>query len=235
MSLLLAATAAPVVLQQPTATFSQNGFWGDFSVAFAVDGNSSTSWAIGPAGPEILPIFPQIAAFETATDVGGPGPTLLTFTMEHLSVVNHNLGRFRISVTTDSRAVFADGLVNGGDVTANWTELAFTSMSATSGASFLPQLDNSLLLTGTNPQFDTYTLSVVTLLSGITGVRLETLADPSLPFTGPGREPTNGNFALSEFTMDAVGVPELDSSAFFVLAIGTLVAGGRIFRNARRA
>src|SRR5262249_47112084 len=40
-------------------------------------------------------------------------------------------------------------------------------------------------------------------LGGITGIRLEALTDPSLPFNGPGREPLNGNFHVAEFTVSA--------------------------------
>lgn len=198
------AFAAPVMLQQPTATFSQNGFWGDFSIGLAVDGNSSTSWAIGPAGPELLPLFPQTAAFETASDIGSPGGTQLTFTLEQSAVAYHNLGRFRISVTTDSRELFADGLAVGGDVSANWTPLAFTQATSDLGAILTVQPDLSVLVSGFEGFFDTYTLSVNTTVSGITGIRLETLGDPSLPHEGPGRQTANGNFALSELRLDAV-------------------------------
>ena len=55
-----------------------------------------------------------------------------------------------------------------------------------------------------------YTVTASTLLTGITGIRLDVLQNPSLPFDGPGRQPTNGNFVLSEFTVDAQGssIPE---------------------------
>ena len=42
-----------------------------------------------------------------------------------------------------------------------------------------------------------------TSLSPITGIRLEVLEDPSLPFNGPGRQPTNGNFVLTELMLHA--------------------------------
>lgn len=45
---------------------------------------------------------------------------------------------------------------------------------------------------------DTYQITVKTTLSGITGLRLEALADPAPPIKGPGRA-GNGNFVLSEF------------------------------------
>ena len=53
---------------------------------------------------------------------------------------------------------------------------------------------------GTPPERDTYTVVAATDLKAITAVRLEVLADPSLPANGPGRPP-NGNFVLSTFAL----------------------------------
>lgn len=60
--------------------------------------------------------------------------------------------------------------------------------------------DKSVLVNGTNPDKDTYTVTVTTPLKDITGLRLEVLPDDSLPAKGPGRA-GNGNFVLSEFTV----------------------------------
>jgi hypothetical protein len=50
------------------------------------------------------------------------------------------------------------------------------------------------------PERDTYTITVHTTLTGITGFKLETLADPSLHGGGPGRgDPQRPNFILSNF------------------------------------
>ncbi len=51
----------------------------------------------------------------------------------------------------------------------------------------------------------------------ITGVRLEVLQDPSLPYNGPGLELGNGNFILSEFKLDATPAPEPASGALLLL------------------
>ena len=50
------------------------------------------------------------------------------------------------------------------------------------------------------PAFDTYTFVVKTKMKGITSVRLEALAHPSMVRGGPGRA-VNGNFALSDFKL----------------------------------
>ncbi len=64
--------------------------------------------------------------------------------------------------------------------------------------------DGSVLLTGDAPAADTYTVTVKTDLKGITGFKLETLTDESLPGMGPGRgDPERTNFVLQEFTVTA--------------------------------
>ncbi len=68
--------------------------------------------------------------------------------------------------------------------------------------------DGSVLLTGDPPETDTYTVTVRTTLTGITGFKLETLTDASLPGMGPGRgDPERTNFVLQEFTVTAAGQP----------------------------
>ncbi|MEQ1859802.1 MAG: PSD1 and planctomycete cytochrome C domain-containing protein [Chthoniobacteraceae bacterium] len=65
--------------------------------------------------------------------------------------------------------------------------------------------DKSVLLSDDNvPSIDTYTITVKTTLTGITGIKLEALTDPSLPGEGPGRgDPARPNFVLNEFTVTA--------------------------------
>ncbi len=65
--------------------------------------------------------------------------------------------------------------------------------------------DQSVLLSDDNaPATDTYTVTVKTPLTGITGIKLEALTDPSLPGEGPGRgDAARPNFVLNEFTVTA--------------------------------
>ncbi|HZV07461.1 MAG TPA: DUF1549 domain-containing protein [Gemmataceae bacterium] len=81
-----------------------------------------------------------------------------------------------------------------------WTPLEIVKADSKGGATFTPQMDGSLLLSGKNPEKDTYTITAQTKLNGITAIRLEVLPDASLPAKGPGRA-TNGNFVLNEFTL----------------------------------
>jgi serine/threonine protein kinase len=70
------------------------------------------------------------------------------------------------------------------------------------------QLQDSLYFTemnlasGKNPLPETYTITAMTRLTGITAIRLEVLPDPSLPQQGPGRA-ESGNFHLDEFRVTA--------------------------------
>ena len=195
------ARAAVVLLQNATATFSQT----EFTVGKVIDGTDADDrgWAIafqfGTA---------QSAVFETQTDTGSAGGSLLTFTLssQHTNP-GHNLGRFRLSATTDDRSTFADGLATGGDVTANWTLLDPDSAISANGQTLTKQLDLSLLASGANPSVDMLTVTARTSLTGITGFRLEMLTDASLPANGPGRA-GNGNFVVSELSVSAVAVPE---------------------------
>jgi hypothetical protein len=58
-------------------------------------------------------------------------------------------------------------------------------------------VDGSFLVGGKNAKFDTYHFTFETKMKGITALRLEALADPSMVKGGPGRA-ANGNFALTD-------------------------------------
>lgn len=82
-----------------------------------------------------------------------------------------------------------------------WTVLDPKEMKSAGGAVLTKQPDLSILASGKNPSPETYTITADTKLTGITGIRLEVLADPSLPAKGPGRAP-NGNLVLNEFKVE---------------------------------
>ncbi len=83
-----------------------------------------------------------------------------------------------------------------------WRPLTPTECSSAKGATLTVEADKSVLASGQNVAYDTYTLTATTPLTGITGFRLEALPDPSLPGDGPGRA-VNGNFALMRFRVAA--------------------------------
>ncbi len=216
------AQAAVIVLQSATATYSQSGF----PVGGTIDADSNSGWAVDPNQGQ-----DQTAAFETQADAGFAGGSELTFTLgTHRADSFHNLGRFRLSLTTDDRSAFADGLATSGDVTANWIVLDLASASSANGQTLTEQPDFSLLASGTNPGIDTVTVTALTSLTGITGIRLEMLTDASLPGGGPGRA-FNGNFVLTGLSVSITAVPE---PAHYAAVAGLALVGFGAWRRCRR-
>jgi hypothetical protein len=173
------------MLSQPTATFSQSGT----SPAQASDGNFSpgNGWSIlngGTTGAEI-------AVWEAGgTFPAGQLQFELTFPRDMA------IGRFRLSATSADPSTFADGAIVGGDVSTTWTVLTNPVME---GPATLTKLaDNSILVSGLAPVDPAvFTVTYMTTLSNITGVRLEAIPDQSLPTNGPGVA-SDGNFLLTE-------------------------------------
>jgi len=86
----------------------------------------------------------------------------------------------------------------------DWTVLKPAAAISKQGATLKILEDGIIFAEGTNPEKDTYELTIATSLAGITALRLEVLNDDSLPAKGPGRA-SNGNFVLSEFIVTAAG------------------------------
>ena len=80
-----------------------------------------------------------------------------------------------------------------------WVPLGLKATSASNGATLTRLPDRSILASGKQGT-GVYTLTAETELKGITAIRLEVLADDSLPKKGPGRS-KNGNFVLNEFEL----------------------------------
>jgi WD40 repeat protein/mono/diheme cytochrome c family protein len=83
----------------------------------------------------------------------------------------------------------------------DWGVLDPTDAKSSMNAMFAEQDDKSLLVTGPNGK-GSYTIQTEIDAKGVTGFRLEALMDDRLPGKGPGRPP-NGNFVLTEFTVEA--------------------------------
>jgi mono/diheme cytochrome c family protein len=86
---------------------------------------------------------------------------------------------------------------------AVWTVLDLTNRVSKAGATFKKMEDGSWLVEGKNGDHDEYTFKAAIgeppkggSTSGVTGLKLEALADASLPKGGPGRA-DNGNIGLS--------------------------------------
>jgi hypothetical protein len=79
--------------------------------------------------------------------------------------------------------------------------LTLDAVTAT-GKGALKKLDDGSLLAGKGVNNDTYTVVAHTQHKGITSLRLEAIADPTLPGQGPGYA-ADGNFVLSDVTVTA--------------------------------
>ena len=92
-----AKSAKGAILQNATATFSQN----QFGVTAATDGKiDDKGWAISPQVGKR-----QRAVFEFKEDLGADGGTLLTLTLHQQYGTKHTLGKFKVWVTTSKRPV----------------------------------------------------------------------------------------------------------------------------------
>jgi len=101
-----------------------------------------------------------------------------------------------------------------------WQTLDPLEIRSAGGAVFTHQPDGSYLASGPNPAIDTYTVVAFTTLTGITGIRLEALPDPSLPSSGPGRA-DNGNFVLGELRLTAIPLTGASGGKPIALQNGT--------------
>ncbi len=81
----------------------------------------------------------------------------------------------------------------------SWSVLAPEALSATNGSKLEAQDDLSVFASGKNGK-GAYRFSGQTPIEGITGIRIEVIADERLPQNGPGRA-NNGNFVLSELEL----------------------------------
>lgn len=84
---------------------------------------------------------------------------------------------------------------------AQWSIVRPTRVTSLGGATVRLLPDESIMVTGKNPEADTYVIEARADLSPVTGLRLEVLGDASLPKGGPGRDP-EGNFFLSDVELE---------------------------------
>ena len=94
-----------------------------------------------------------------------------------------------------------------GSTAKPWGILKPESFTSSGGATLTLQDDQSLLVSGANPNQDTYEIVATTDQLEVTAVRLQALTDPSLPGGGPGRH-SNSNFVLTEFELEASSVSD---------------------------
>jgi hypothetical protein len=86
-----------------------------------------------------------------------------------------------------------------------WQRSKIISLDSSGETKYQVAADGSILATGTAPDKEIIVLELLPRMPQITSIRLEALRHDSLPQGGPGRAP-NGNFALGDFTVEAVDV-----------------------------
>ena len=88
---------------------------------------------------------------------------------------------------------------------SDWTALHVDTARSKGGATLTVLPDESILATGKNPDFDTYTFTADTHLAEIRSLRLEALSHKSMVRNGPGRA-FNGNMGLGTISIQAAPV-----------------------------
>lgn len=219
------APAAPIPLTNATATFSQTGF----TAPAAIDGTTSgqNGWGVyddtlPPAGDTTLP---QKWVAQATTPFGGVSQIQhLTISMVQNFPGNglyaEELGRFRLWVTNVANPTSSS-------IEGIWTVLA--PLTATANIATLAiQGDNSIKAGGTASLNggELYTITADTTLVGVTGFRVEAMADASFPFNGPGRA-YDGNFVLTEFSVSNVAESVPEPSSIVTTMIGAAACASR--------
>ncbi|MCA9058319.1 MAG: DUF1553 domain-containing protein, partial [Planctomycetaceae bacterium] len=93
--------------------------------------------------------------------------------------------------------------------TSVWTVAKPVQVASEQGSTLTIQPDHSVLASGEMPAQDLYTIDVqVAPKDPVTALRLEILTDDKLPRKGPGRNPTDPNFVLSELTVEQLQVAD---------------------------
>lgn len=111
-------------------------------------------------------------------------------------------------VSESERATLVSKLTNWREAALKqeqlWQPIA-ASIAAESAETLVVALpDGSYRFEGKLAENDAYTASIEPKIETVTGLRLEVLADDSLPHKGPGRQPSNGNLTVTEFKVSAI-------------------------------
>ena len=114
-----------------------------------------------------------------------------------------------------------------------WSAAPAATIATVSGATGERLPDNSLRLSGVNPELDTYTVTLDSNQSEVSQVKLEVLPDASLGNNGPGRTP-HGNFVLTELKAAVAPkeIPDKSVPVKFVRATSDFAQDGFPAQNA---
>lgn len=111
-------------------------------------------------------------------------------------------------------------LLASADGVAREHVLKLAQVKTQSGSAFKTQSDQSVLFTGNVPDKDNYTLIAETELENVSGLKIEFLADESLPAKGPARGNGNKpNVVLNDFSVAVTSVAGDRSADVKVVAV----------------
>ena len=88
-----------------------------------------------------------------------------------------------------------------------WTVLEPVEMKSSGEATLTLQKDGTILASGRNPEYDTYSLTMDAAAGTITALRLEAIPNPSAPGGGVGRGP-GGSVAITNISMELLTVSD---------------------------
>ena len=187
--------AQAVTFSSAAATFEQAGGW---TATKAMDGLIPASgalnsgWAISDFAGDHTES--QTALFTLTTPLA-QGTYTLVYTLTQNYGSQHTLDTFSLAVANSG----APALLGA------QTPVSITAATATGGAA-LSFTGANVDASGPSPVTSVYTITAtIASATPITGLYLNAL---NFPATGPGRQPSNGNFVLTEFAVAATPVPE---------------------------
>ena len=103
-----------------------------------------------------------------------------------------------------------------------WHQGSVVRFHSTGGTTGEVLDDGSILVSGTDPEQDTYTIEIDCEAAKISVLRLEAIADDRLPHHGPGRV-SHGNFVLSEIGV-ATNLPDAPAGEASAVRLATASA-----------
>src|ERR1035437_2893382 len=208
------AQASSVGFSSADATFYQTCCGGPFPPSQMIDGTTSGSngWAVYSGSNNVSNAANALLTLTTPLAAGSYN---LTFTIyQNFGTTSaesfHTLGDFSLGYTTDTSPTLSSLQTLVPNQSASSTDASTT---------FTQQGGGDWLVGGTSPAIATYTLlASISSTSAITGIFLDVFNHSTLPADGPGRQPVNGNFVVSEFALDATTTTPLPSTWLMLLS-----------------
>jgi hypothetical protein len=193
-----------------------------YPAAHAIDKDRRSGWAVHRGEERITATRTVVFHLKKST---GSGVMRWTVRLEQNYGSQHAMARARVSLGTpvtpvtepspdgrDKRreamaAAFDQWVSRESAAAVKWTTITPKTMKAN-----LPYLrlldDGSIMAEGDQTKSDTYELGFEQRIQGVRAIRLEAMADESLPGGGPGRgfyEGPEGDFLLSEISVESGG------------------------------